>query len=180
MVLPAEPTFEDTRRSPTRIISRFLIVGLVLALAAMWAYAFFGDIPVPGRLDDRTFPAAAEPICARGRAGLDTLPRAFEATDASARADVVDRATTMLEAMVADLRPVVPAGADHDRLDQWLDDWDTYNRDRRDYSARLRQDPTARFWLTQSDRDKRQINEALDNFAKVNAMASCATPEDVV
>jgi hypothetical protein len=174
------PTLEETRRSPGRIISRLLIVALVIGLVAMWGYAFFGEVPVPGWMADRTFPQAAEPVCARTRVQLDTLPRAFEATDAAERAGVVDRATTMLEAMTVELRTVVPAGPDHDRLNQWLDDWDTYNRDRRDYTGRLRQDAGARFYVTQSDRDKGQINAALDNFAKVNAMASCATPEDVV
>jgi hypothetical protein len=176
-----EPTLEDERRSPWRLVSRVVIVAMVAGIVVMWLYAFFGEVPAPGRLDDRTFPEAAEPICARARADLDRLPRAFETPRASGRADVVDRGTDLLSAMVAELRIAVPpAQPTRDRLNAWLDDWDTYLRDRHDYTARLRVDETARFYLTQSERDRSQINRSLDNFAKVNAMASCATPEDVV
>jgi hypothetical protein len=175
------PTLEDERRSPWRRVSQGVIAVMLIGIVVMWLYAFFGDVPSPARLEDRTFPVAAEPICARARAELDALPRAFETPDHRDRADVVDRATSRLDAMVGELRATVPpAQPTRDRLNAWLDDWDIYLRDRRDYTARLRADPGARFYLTQSERDRSQINRSLDNFAHVNTMASCATPEDVV
>ena len=83
--------------------------------------------------------------------------------------------------MVAELRATVPAAQpNRDRLNAWLDDWDIYLQDRRDYTERLRADRFAKFYATQSERDRRQINSSLDNFAKVNTMPSCAVPEDVV
>jgi hypothetical protein len=177
----SEPTLEDERRSPWRRVSQAVILVMVIGIAVMWIYAFFGEVPSPARLEDRTFPDAAEPICARARAALDGLPKAFETDEAMARADVVDRGTTILAGLVTELRATVPAAQPtRDRLNLWLDDWEIYLRDRRDYTARLRVDPTARFYLSQSERDRRQINSSLDNFAKVNTMASCATPEDVV
>jgi hypothetical protein len=175
------PTLEDERRSPWRRVSQAVILVMVVGIVVMWIYAFFGEVPVPARLDDTAFPTAAEPVCARARAEIDRLPKAFETSDHRDRADVVDRGTAALDAMVRDLRALVPAAQPtHDRLQLWLDDWDTYLRDRRDYTARLRDDPAARFYLTQSEHDRSQINRSLDNFARVNAMASCATPEDVV
>jgi hypothetical protein len=177
----AGPTIEDDRRSPWRRVSQVVILLGLVGIVVMWFYAFFGEVPAPARLDDRTFPTAAEPICARARAGLDRLPRAFESRTAPERADVVDQGTALLTTMVGELRAAVPAAQPHrDRLNAWLDDWDVYLRDRRDYTSRLRTDPMAKFYVTQSERDRRQINSSLDNFAKVNAMASCATPEDVV
>jgi hypothetical protein len=179
---PADPTVSDDRRSPWRRISRVVIVAGIAGVVVMWIYAFFGEVPAPARLDDRTFPPVAEPICARARHDIEQLPRAFETGDDHlARADVVDRATVRLAAMVAELRATVPAAeTTRRRVSLWLDDWDIYLDDRRDYTARLRVDRFAKFHVTQSDRDRRQINSALDNFAKVNTMASCATPEDVV
>jgi hypothetical protein len=180
-VVDPEPTVEGERRSPARLIGRVVIVVMLLGITVMWIYAFFGEVPSPARLEDRTFPTAAEPICARARSEIDRLPRAFETPVPAARADVVDRATDVLAAMVADLRAAVPpAQPTRDRLNAWLDDWDTYLGDRRDYTARLRTDPTARLYMTKSGRDGGQINHSLDNLARVNAMASCATPEDVV
>jgi hypothetical protein len=181
-VLDEDPTVEDDRRSPWRRVSRLVIAAGLVGVVVMWFYAFFGEVPAPARLDDQTFPIAAEPICARARATIDRLPRAFETKDDQmARAAVVDQATDTLTAMVAELRATVPpAQPSRDRLNAWLGDWDTYLRDRRDYTARLRADFYAKFYVSQSERDRRQINGSLDNFAKVNAMASCATPEDVV
>jgi hypothetical protein len=176
-----EPTLEDMRRSPWALVSRVVIVAMVLGIAVMWIFAFFGNHTVPGRMDDRTFPTAAEPVCAGAKRAVDGLPPAFETKDdRQRRADVVDQGTALLEGMVAELR-TLPAGSEPGaRIDQWLADWDTYNRDRRDYTARLRQDPDARFYMSQSDRDKGQITRALDNFARVNGMGSCDAPEDVV
>jgi hypothetical protein len=178
---PDEPTVEDDRHSPWRRVSRAVIVAGLAGVVVMWGYAFFGEVPAPARLDDRTFPAAAEPVCALARGDIDQLPRAFESPGPAERADVVDRATDRLTAMVAELRAAVPpAQPTRDRLNGWLNDWDIYLQDRREYTARLRVDRFAKFHLTQSERDRRQINSSLDNFAKVNAMGSCATPEDVV
>jgi hypothetical protein len=175
------PTVEEDRRSPWRRVSQVVIVVMLLGIVVMWIYAFFGEVPAPARMEDRTFPVAAEPICARARAEIDRLPRAFESPTAADRADVVDRGTAILTGMVGELRAAVPPPEPtRQRLNAWLDDWDTYLRDRRDYTARLHVDRLAKFYLTQSERDRRQITNSLDNFAKVNTMASCATPEDVV
>jgi hypothetical protein len=177
----AGPTIEEDRRSPWRLVSRIVIVTMIIGIVIMWIYAFFGEVPAPARLDDRAFPTAAEPVCARARAEIEKLPRAFESATAADRADVVDRSTAVLAAMVGELRGLVALSPPHrDALNAWLDDWDVYLGDRRDYTVRLRADAGAKFYLTQSERDRRQINNSLDNFAKVNTMASCATPEDVV
>jgi hypothetical protein len=176
-----EPTLEESRRSPWRILSRVATVAIVVGIAVMWIVAFFGDHPQPGRMADRTFPAAAEPVCARARAAIGRLPRAFESPTPADRAAVVDQGTAELETMVVGLRALLPADPDtRTRLEQWLGDWATFNQDRRDYARRLREDPGARFYASQSERDKAQINLAVDNFARVNDMPSCATPEDVV
>ena len=62
---------------------------------------------------------------------------------------------------------------------QWLEDWQVYVQDRRDYTAQLRVDPMTRFAVTQSDRDKRQVTSALDRFAEINGMGACVIPDDL-
>jgi hypothetical protein len=169
-------------RSPWTIVGRVAVIGLVIGLVAMWVYAFWGSPDVPGRLSDTTFPTAAEPVCKATKDRIDALPKAFTTPDAAQRADVVDRATTDLEAMVTELRAkvaLVPTSAERDMVNPWLDDWARYNQDRREYTVALRADPNTRFIVTQSERDKTQITGALDRFAKINNMASCIIPDDL-
>ena len=82
--------------------------------------------------------------------------------------------------MLAQLRTLVPVGAAETEAEtQWIEDWQVYVHDRRDYTAQLRVDPMTRFAVTQSDRDKRQVTSALDRFAEINAMPSCVVPDDL-
>ena len=158
-----------------------VILVMVAGIVVMWIYAFFGDVPSPARLDDRAFPAAAEPICARARADRPAAPGLRITRRRTTGPTSSTRPPTILDAWWPSCGPRHPRRSrTRDRVNAWLDDWDIYLRDRRDYTARLRADPGARFYVTQSERDRGQINRSLDNFARVNAMPSCAVPEDVV
>jgi hypothetical protein len=177
---PEVPDLEDNRRSPLRLLGRIAVVVLVLGLVLMWIYALWFPQDVPGRLADPAFAKAAQPICQATMDRIAALPKSIETPDAVARAGVVDRGTAEIERMITDLRAVVPAtGPERDIATQWLDDYATYASDRREYTAALRVDPTTRFAVTQSDRDKKQITYAIDHFAQVNPMPACVTPGDV-
>jgi hypothetical protein len=164
-----------------------VVVGVVIAVSmvAMWVWVFgyhltgtfIGD--VPGRLDDRSWSDGAELICADAQAQLDELPPAHQARSSAERADSVVAATVILEGMVRRLEASAPGGADGERVQEWVTDWETYLGDRTDYAGRIRQDPDARFYVTQSDRDNRQVTEAVDRFANVNGMPDCETPGDL-
>lgn len=163
-------------------LGKIAVLVCVVGLTAMWAYALSGVAgnDVPGRLEDRTFGPAAEPVCAAAKADIDRLPRSFETPEPGQRADVVDQGTARLRRMVTELRALPqPSGQDADMVSQWLADWDTYNANRDDYTARLRVDRNARFYVTQREQDKRQITQALDRFAAINKMADCTTPDDL-
>lgn len=159
-------------------------IALALAVAAsfgIWVYAFS---PFPSRravdtLEDTAFPTAAEPRCAEARARLEALPSGIEAETAEARAASLDASTDVLDAMVSELRALAPPEDHPDAatIDAWLDDWERYLADRRDYAERLREDGSARFQL--SDRNGQAVTVAMDNLANVNDMPSCATPGDV-
>ncbi|MCX7621411.1 MAG: hypothetical protein N2037_11280 [Acidimicrobiales bacterium] len=161
-------------------MKRTALVGFILTMAALWAYAFFWPQDVPGRLDDPAFPVAAQPVCQRYRAQLDALPRSISVRTPSERADLVDQGTDILSAMHAELLKLVPTTEPtHRMVSEWLADWAIYLEDRREYADRLRQDVNARFYVTKSDRDNKQITQAVDRFAAVNAMPSCGIPNDV-
>ncbi len=184
MVTPyASPPAADREiepRSPWTLIGRATVVVLALSLTAMWVYAFFGDHGVPGRLENPTFPALAEPVCEATMGRIDQLPRADQTPTADERADVVDQGSDDLDAMLTELQRLVPPGqAETEPVNQWLADWRTYVHDRRDYTTELRVDPMTRFAVTQSDRDNRQVTGALDRFAAINGMAACSIPDDL-
>ena len=172
---------------PRRRVGRVVALGIAVAMLGMWAWIFGyhltgswkGD--TPGRLEDRTYGERAEPVCAATMDRLGQLPAALTATDAAARADVIDASDELLADMLAELSALEPPAGSEDRarVDEWLDDWSRYLADRAEYADRLREDPDARFTVTQSERDERQITEAVDRFAAVNGMPSCETPSDI-
>jgi hypothetical protein len=177
---PPGPEAEGPRRRRSRIP---LLLGALFAVVtiALWLYAFF--IYDPGRkvdeLADRTFPTEAEQVCAQSRARVEALPPAESARDAAERGAVVDQANVVLSDMVGRLRELVPPdqGQITDGINLWIEDWEIHIADRAAYADALREDPDARFLETRKAR--RQISRAIDGFAEVNRMPSCATPTDV-
>lgn len=154
----------------------FLVVAIVF-----WIYAFF--VYDPGRkvdeLADRTFPRAAEQVCAATMAQLDRLPPATEARTPEERAEVIDRSDEMLRDMADRLEALVPQGKGRitSGIQEWVDDWRTHIADRSRYADALREDPGARF--LESTKGNRQVSRAIDGFAEVNRMESCRTRDDV-
>jgi len=185
MATPSEPVDPTTDPTATRgrssRLGRVAVVLVLLVIVGLWAYALspLASRRPPGRLDDHSFADQAETICASTVTNLAALPQAFETATPAERADVVDRSDAELRAMVAELRPLTPAIDTRDgrMVNEWLDDWGVYIGDREGYAARLRNDPAARLYVT--EKDGLQITEAIDRFAHINFMDSCATPEDL-
>ena len=162
---------------------RVTVTVIVIALVSMWGYVVYlafgpGRADNPDKVRDPTFAAAAEARCAPVRATIDALPVASQFKGRPLeRAAEIDEVNADLTTLLADLRQLVPSGDDGRIVGLWLDDWDTFLADRRDYSTRLRTDEKARFLVT--EKNGRQINIAIDDFTAVNHMKSCATPPDV-
>lgn len=173
-----EPT--DDRSTARKVL---LYAGLTFAVVTfgLWIYALF--IYDPGlmidELGDRTFPRDAEEICHRARVRIEKLPTAERTPEPADRAAVIDEANDALRTMTAELTEVVPQGEGRITvgIGEWIDDWNTYIDDRQDYADRLRADAGARF--TETTKSNRQISRAIDAFAQVNRMNSCAVPGDV-
>lgn len=151
----------------------------MVGFALMWAYIFAtqGSHRPAGWLEDRRFPEAAQPLCAATRAEIDALPKAIDARSAVERAEVIDIANEKLRRLQQQLRAVVPDGERARFIRQWIDDWTIYIDDRADYATRLRSDERAEFLVTK--KYGAQLSKSIDNFASVNRMPDCATPDDV-
>jgi len=170
----------DGRSRRRTRIARIAGVGVFVAFAIMWAYVFAnqGKVHPAAWLTDRRFPEAAEPICAAAEADLAALPPAHDSKTAADRADVVQQATDRLVRMQDDLRGVIPSGGEREEyIRMWVDDWSTYIDDRYAYADALRKDESAEFLVTQ--KYGTQLSKSIDNFAQVNKMGSCETPDDV-
>jgi hypothetical protein len=160
-------------------IGRVAAVVVSLGLLIMWivVFAVAPSYHPPGWLEDRTFPKAAEKVCASYTARLEAVPLASTARTSDERADLVDRITELLSQRRDALEAVVPDTRDAVHIRAWLSDWKLHLADRDSYARHLRSDPGAEFLET--TKESSQISEVLDKFADDNNMASCETFSDV-
>ena len=131
-------------------------------------------------LRTRTTPCSSSRSAPTTANQIGALPPAYATRDAGARAEVITQANGYLDTMLVRLRAVAPAadqGDDGRMTQEWLGDWQTYLGDRQNYVAALADDPEARFFV--SEKDKRQVTEPIDFFAKYNEMENCMTPGDL-
>ena len=129
-------------------VARVLLIGICAVLAAMWVYYFFfaSDRGVY-QLQDTSWREQASPICVAAQAERTAL------TDTSAgyitnptpeqmvqRADIVDRATDIVEQMLNEI-VAIPVDNDDDRLrlDTFEENYRIVIDDRRRYTAKLRE-----------------------------------------
>ncbi len=177
---PSEPSESEPRRSRVGRIAMGVAIVVALASGALWVGAILlgGGYKPAGYLEDRTFPEAAEPICAKAMKDLKRFPKAYESKSPTARADVIDQTTDRLQRMIDDLRSQVPDDSGAKWINRWLDDWEIHIADRRDFAKRLREGGRSEEFL-ETVKYGTQISKSLDNYATVNKMESCATPGDV-
>lgn len=163
---------------------RLLAWAVALSVIGVWGYVmylsvFVGRAEPRERLADETYRTEAEEICAPHRDRIDSLPFASELRSADERADQLDLATDELRVMITRLEQVeLPDAPDEaTAVGRWLVDWNTYLDDRDEYAERFRQGLDEPFRVT--DRGGEQIDEKIDEFARINFMESCETPDDV-
>lgn len=179
----ATPITDGTPTRPGRWTGgRVTVTVLVVGMVAMWAYVLYlafgpGRQPPRDRLEDPAFAVAAEARCSAALDEVAELPRAVDTPSADARADVVEQANEVFAVMLDDLVELAPPGEDGEIVLAWLADWRTYLGDRAEYATALRSDPSAPLLVSAKDRE--QVTEYLDAFAKDNRMPACATPLDV-
>lgn len=142
------PFADAPDRPRTRTWVKLLLIALCALMATMWIYYFFfaSDEGVY-QLQDENWRVAAQPICAAASAerealidtsgGYITNPTNEQMVQ---RADIVDRATDILEQMIADIA-AIPVDNDDDvtRLEFFEENYRLVIADRRRYTASLRE-----------------------------------------
>lgn len=178
---PVRPEADDavpTRPRGSRGV--YLGVAVVIAMMLMWIWIFSGAPKKvnPDRLADRAWVERAEDTC---RTTMDRVDGRSEPTDSDEpddRADAIDASSDDLEDMLALLADPLPSEeSDREVVEPWLDDWATLIEDRRTYADAVREDPDARFLITEKFNDG--IDDVIGTFAEVNEMPSCGPAGDV-
>ena len=140
-------TADDTTPRRSRFAVRALLAVLCLLMASMWVYYFFfaSDQGVY-QLQDPTWRTTAKPICAAAQAertaladtsgGYISNPTPEQMTQ---RAEIVDKATDIIEKMLDDI-VAIPVATDRDRalLKVFDENYRLVIGDRRRYTTELR------------------------------------------
>lgn len=162
---------------------RIVILVAVTGLAAFWVWAlFFASKEAVNKIDDRQWAERAESICDVATAEREQLVDERLVGDDPAmlaeRADIVDEATEIVEAMLDDVTAVPPADDKGiEIVPLWEADYRTYLENRREFTDRLREGANEPF--TETAVDGIPISEKLEQFAGDNEMPSCAPPRDL-
>ncbi|HET9666850.1 MAG TPA: hypothetical protein VFP09_08850 [Desertimonas sp.] len=163
---------------------RIAIAIAVAGLAAFWVWAlFFASKEAVNKIDDRSWAQRAESICDVATTQRELLvdERLLDNDDPAMlaeRADIVDRATDIVETMLDDVVAVLPADDKGMAIvPLWEADYRTYLENRRAFTDRLRGGENEPF--TEAAVDGIPISEKLEQFAGDNEMPSCAPPRDL-
>lgn len=164
---------------------RIALLALFVGFGAFWVWAlFFSSKEAINKIGDRAWAARAEQICAaanEAREALTDTTRIDRPTPElmAQRADVVDRATDLVEAMIDDVMAVAPTDPKGAAIvPDWAADYRTYIGDRREYAESIRSSgENLAFYETQVDGIP--LSEKLETFAGDNEMPACAPPRDL-
>jgi len=182
--LPAQGPRPSTTRSAIAV--RILLTTVVLLLVAMWVYAFgFAGKQGIYVLDDSPWTQRAQGICE------EFEQRRFELADTDEgyianptneqmleRADVVDRATDILEERLASVFAVLPQ-SDRDQAiaSEFRSFYEVLIADRRAYTGRLRNFELGPYLETKIDGGP--VTNVLVDFTTANQMKRCAPPGEL-
>jgi hypothetical protein len=168
------------RRSPWR----YAALAVVLGFAAFWIWALFfaSKDPVNG-IEDPAWAERAQAICEQAVTERESLAdyRRVDPDDPSMlaeKAEIVDRATDIVERMLDDVVAETPTSAKGRALvPLWEADYRTYLEDRREFADQLRAGVNRAFAETVVDGIP--ISDKVAQFASDNRMPACAPPTDL-
>jgi hypothetical protein len=156
----------------------------VVFMAWMWFFAFvLASRESANNVHDKAWSARAEAVCKVAfdkRTALADLSRIDPADTASVlrKADITARATDTLDEMLDSLASDLPStDKGRELVPEWISDYRSYIRDRRDYVDALRKGTLVEF--TESLVEGIPITERLGKFARENHMDSCQPPRDL-
>ncbi len=182
---PGEPRSAPAQRRGRPLV-RVLLLVVCVAIASMWVYAlFFASKKAAYKVDDPAWRANAEEVCARydaQRLALTDTAGGYIAEPTPdqmrARADVVDQATDLLQAMLDEMTGVQPAsGRDQQLVEDYRGFYETMIADRRAYTARLRALELEPYRETKVGSGP--VTNLLVDFATVNELPHCSPPQEL-
>ena len=163
---------------------RILLLVVSLGIAAFWVWAlFFPPKGAVARLDDVAWTERAEEICREANLARNELADTRRIEDVgegalAERADLIDRATDIVAAMIDEVMVVAPTGTDDVALaERWAGYYRTLVEDRRDYTVVLRAGDNPPFPETTIDGSP--ISEYINDFTVANRMKACSSPADL-
>lgn len=167
-----------------RTTARIILSLICTALAVMWVYAlFFASKESINKIGDDAWAQRAQLRCLDAEREREALADYRLISDVGVdglrqRADLVDRATDTLDAMIRSLKADQPADEKGRAIvPLWLAEYERYVDDRRSYAQRLRTGDNAPF--SESTFEGLPLAERLATFAGDNRMPACAPPIDL-
>jgi hypothetical protein len=183
MTSPSEPSRSET--SPRTVAVRIFLGLISLGIAVFWIWALFfpQSKQSVAKVDDQAWSVRAEQICRAAnveRDGLADLRRIDDVGDGALeqRAELIDRATDIIERMVTDVTAIRPADqTDNALIDSWSGYYRQWIADRRVYADVLRNGDNPPF--AESMVDGSPISEYINDFTVANRMKPCSAPTDL-
>lgn len=182
-VSPPAPTEPERRRINGW---RVLITILVVLMTAMWVYYFFfASAKATYKIDDDAWRARAQTICEKYEAERLKLVDTSEGYISNPthdqmieRADVVDRATDLLEAELTEVLAQPPASQrDRTLLSDYEKYWRILLSDRRAYTDRLRKFQLEPYYETLLGGGP--VSNTIVDFTTVNQIKACQPPGEL-
>jgi hypothetical protein len=177
----------NTSNEKTSVARRLLQVflgSICLIIAIFWVYAFFfASKQGINVLEDKAWTVRAEEICRNANLERDKLVdlrriNSVEGDALAERADIIDKATVIIQKMLDDVTAEVPTGVDDARLmEKWRSIYLSWIDARVNYTAKLRTGVNAPF--AESMLEGSPESDLINDFTTNNRMTSCSSPMDL-
>lgn len=166
------------------VAARLAKILAVAFIAWMWFFAFvLADRESANNINDGEWAARSQATCSAAqaeRARLADLNRIDPKDPAVVRrkGEIIDLATDTIETALGKIARDTPATAKgRELVPEWLADYRTYIRNRREYAASLRTGRISEF--SESQLEGIPISEKIGKFARENRMPACQPPRDL-
>lgn len=167
-----------------KFVLRTIVATVIVLIIAMWVYAlFFASKVSVNKFEDRNWAVRAQERCLVAREERKSLSdyRVVDSLGKDAlveRAALIDLATDTIENFVKEFRQTLPSDPKgRELVGLWLDDYEIYIADRREFSNNLRAGINERF--AETPIEGLPISEKIATFAADNEMSYCKPPIDL-